>query len=297
MPALRALAETTELVGVVSQPDRPAGRGMSLQSPPVKLVAQKLGIEVHQPIKVKTGTLHEWVAARCPDAVVVMAYGRILPVPVLDAPAKGCLNLHASLLPKLRGAAPIPWAIIRGEEETGISLMQMEEGLDTGPVYAARRIAIGPEQNAGELACRLAELAAQVVREDLPLALSGGLAAVAQDHENATWAPPITKEQCWIDWRLGTEQIVNLVRGLAPRPGARTTLGGKCLRILAVRPSALVGTEPCGTITVGETRQPIVRTIDGAVEVLKAQVEGHRVCCGHDLVNGRVLRPGAVLGA
>jgi methionyl-tRNA formyltransferase len=296
VPALRALAETTELVGVVSQPDRPAGRGMSLKSPAVKQMAESLGIEVHQPVKVKTGNLHEWIAARRTEAVIVMAYGRILPRPVLDAPRLGCLNLHASVLPGLRGAAPINWAIIRGEQQSGISLMGMEEGLDTGPVYATRTLDILPEETAAELACRLAELAREVVLEDLPAALRGDLVAVEQDHERATFAPPITDAHWWIDWRRPTTEICNLVRGLAPRPGARTTLEGKCLRILALRPSELVSNVPSGTISVGGTHQPIVRTIDGAVEVVSAQVEGRRVCNGAHMVHGRLLRAGSVLG-
>jgi len=296
VPALKALAETTELVGVVSQPDRPAGRGLSLKAPPVKEAAESLGIEVHQPVKVKTGSLHEWIAGRHADAVIVMAYGRILPRPVLEAPRKGCLNLHASVLPKLRGAAPINWAVIRGERQTGISLMHMDEGMDTGPVYAIRTLDILPEETAGELACRLSELARQVVIGDLPAALRGDLAAVAQDDSRATLAPPITDAHWWIDWHRPTTEICNLVRGLAPRPGARTVLEGKCLRILALVPSPLVSDVPMGTITIGGAYQPIVRTIDGAVEVAKAQVEGRRVCCGTDLVHGRLLRAGGVLG-
>ena len=296
VPALKALAETTELVGVVSQPDRPAGRGLSLKAPPVKEAAESLGIEVHQPVKVKTGSLHEWIAGRHADAVIVMAYGRILPRPVLEAPRKGCLNLHASVLPRLRGAAPINWALIRGERQTGISLMHMDEGMDTGPVYAIRTLDILPEETAGELACRLSELARQVVIGDLPAALRGDLAAVAQDDSRATLAPPITDAHWWVDWHRPTTEICNLVRGLVFRPGARTLLEGKCLRILALAPSPLVSDVPMGTITIGGAYQPIVRTIDGAVEVAKAQVEGRRVCCGVDLVHGRLLRAGGVLG-
>jgi hypothetical protein len=166
VPALQALAETTELVGVVCQPDRPSGRGLALHEPPVKVAARELGMEAHQPVKVKTGNLDAWLRERSPDVAVVLAYGRILPKAVLEAPRRGCMNLHASLLPRWRGAAPINWAIVHGDPETGISLMQMDEGLDTGPVYAMRSIRIGPEETAGELAERIAELAGVVVRED-----------------------------------------------------------------------------------------------------------------------------------
>src|SRR6185295_16413735 len=209
VPALRALAATTELVGVVCQPDRPAGRGLQLSEPAVKRAARELGVEVHQPVKVKTGTLHEWLKERELDAVVVMAYGRILPPAVLGAPRRGCLNLHASLLPKYRGAAPIQWAIMRGERETGISLMQMDEGLDTGPVYSRRSLPIGPEENAAELAERMAELAAEVVRSDVPRAIRGELVAEPQNEPEASLAPPIEREHTEVAWARPALEIVN----------------------------------------------------------------------------------------
>jgi methionyl-tRNA formyltransferase len=295
VPSLTALARTTDVVGVVCQPDRPAGRGLRLCAPPVKSAALELGLAVHQPVKVKTGNLHEWLAERHPDVVVVMAYGRILPPPVLGAPTKGCINLHASVLPRYRGAAPVNWAIIRGESETGISLMQMDEGLDTGPVFAVRRLSIGTAETAGELGSRLAELAAVVVREDLPRAVAGQLEAKPQEDTLATWAPPLTREHCRIDWTSRAKEIVCLVRGLAPRPGAHTTLGGRCLRILAAREvSEDTGTGE-GVVSVSGCR-PIVRTAEGSVELLSGQIEGRRVCSGTDLVNGRVLRAGDRLG-
>jgi methionyl-tRNA formyltransferase len=296
VPSLTALARTTEVVGVVCQPDRPAGRGLRLCAPPIKTAALELGLPVHQPVKVKTGNLHEWLAERHPDVVVVMAYGRILPPPVLRAPTKGCINLHASVLPRYRGAAPVNWAIIRGESETGISLMLMDEGLDTGPVFAVRRLSIGADETAGELCVRLAELAAVVVREDLPRAVSGRLEAKAQEHALATWAPPLTHEHCQIDWARGARDIVCLVRGLAPRPGAHTTVGGRVMRILAAREVSQESGTANGVVTVSACR-PIVRTAEGSVELLSGQLEGRRVCSGTDLVNGRVLRSGDRLGA
>src|SRR5450432_2108021 len=167
VPALRALAEVAEIVGVVCQPDRPAGRGLKLQPPAVKTAALELGYAVHQPVKVKTGNLDQWLSDRAPDVALVLAYGRILPSAVLSAPRRGCMNLHASLLPRWRGAAPINWSIMHGDHETGVCLMQMDEGLDTGPVYARRAIAIGDQETAGELAERLAATSAQLVREVL----------------------------------------------------------------------------------------------------------------------------------
>jgi methionyl-tRNA formyltransferase len=167
VPALEALCERAEVVAVVCQPDRPAGRGLSLAAPEVKVAAERLGLPVHQPTKIKNDEFLGWLRGLEADVALVIAYGRILPPAVLAAPRRGCVNLHASLLPRFRGAAPIQWAIVRGESETGISLMQMDEGCDTGPVFLRRAIAIGENETAGELAPRLAALAAEVVRDHL----------------------------------------------------------------------------------------------------------------------------------
>lgn len=297
VPALRALHETTDLVGVVCQPDRPAGRGLSLREPPVKLAARELGLSVHQPVKVKTGNLHEWLAERRADVAVVLAYGRILPRAVLDAPRHGCMNLHASLLPHYRGAAPINWAIVHGETETGISLMQMDEGLDSGPVYAMRRLAIPAEETAGQLAERLADLAQEVVRLDLPRAVSGELPAVAQDESQASWAPLIKPEHTLVDWGRSAADIVNLVRGMAPRPGAHTTVRAKNLRLIQTR-EADEGVEgPPGTVRITERRAILVQAGEGCVELVRAQLEGRKALDAGDLVNGRAVRDGDLLGA
>ncbi|HVU01171.1 MAG TPA: methionyl-tRNA formyltransferase [Polyangiaceae bacterium] len=297
VPALRALAETTTLVGVVCQPDRPAGRGLELAEPAVKRAARELGVEVHQPVKVKTGNLHEWIAERNVDVAVVLAYGRILPAAVLEAPKRGCLNLHASILPRYRGAAPIQWAIIRGETETGISLMQMDEGLDTGPVFSVRRIPIAPEDDAGTLTEKLAALAAAVVREDLPRALSGTATAMPQDPALATHAPPLTREHGRIDFAADAGSIVNLVRGLSPRPSATTTVSGKLLKVLAARVAS--GTERLGepgAVVRAEKGALWVAAGRGAVELVRAQLEGKKAVSGADLVNGRAVKLGDVLG-
>jgi methionyl-tRNA formyltransferase len=293
VPALRALAATTEVVGVISKPDRPAGRGLRLAEPAVKLEAIALGLEVHQPIKVKTGRVHEWLAERRVEAVLVMAYGRILPPAVLQGAPKGCLNLHASLLPKYRGAAPINWAIIRGESETGISLMQMDQGMDTGPVYTMRRLAISQEETAGDLAARLADLAATVVREDFPHALGGRSAAEPQDEALATHAPPIIKEMTVIDWSRSALDVSNLVRGLAPRPGAQTRVRGKVLKILAASVAqAGAGQGAPGEIMRSERGEVRVATGAGTVQVQRAQLEGRKPLDARDLVNGRIVVPG-----
>ena len=199
MPSLGALAEVAEVLGVVTQPDRPSGRGLATKAPAVKLAALERGYDVYQPHKVRTGELGRWVSERAPDVALVIAYGRILPPDVLSAPRKGSLNLHASLLPKYRGAAPIQWAIASGERETGVSLMQMDEGLDTGPVFVREKLAIGPEESGGELAARIAELAALVVRRHLERCVRGELLPEPQDHALATQAPPIEPHHRRVD--------------------------------------------------------------------------------------------------
>jgi len=295
VPALIAAGEVGEVVGVVTQPDRPAGRGLTLHAPAVKVEALSRGLEVTQPVKVRDGALRAWLEARAPDAFVVLAYGRILPRDVLLVPRTFALNLHASLLPRLRGAAPIEWAIVRGDDETGVSLMQMDEGLDTGPVMSRHAIPIGAEETAGELAVRIGELAASVIRTDLVRAVRGELHAEPQDPALATLAPPLSREDGRVDFRGSSTAIANLVRGLAPRPGAFTTLRDKTLRLGMVRPSteALSG-EP-GTVHV-RSGCPLVTTGSGSIEIVRATPEGKRETRGADLVNGRVLKDGDVLG-
>jgi methionyl-tRNA formyltransferase len=295
VPSLEALTEVAEVLGVVTQPDRPAGRWLKIQASAVKTAAGELGLPVYQPLKVKSGELAAWLRERQPDLALVIAYGRILPRDVLDAPRLGCLNLHASLLPRYRGAAPIQWAIIRGETETGISLMQMDEGLDSGPVFSRHSLAIGPQETAGELSERLGLLAADVVRRDLARVVSGALHSEPQQHELSTHSPPIEREHCEIDWARPSREIYNLVRGLAPRPSAFTTAHGKKLRIArALLSRAPFSLEP-GVVGVDAGRVWI-GTGDGQLEILAAQLEGKRELPARDLVNGRTLTTGLLLG-
>jgi methionyl-tRNA formyltransferase len=270
---------------------------MALREPDVKVVARELGLDVYQPEKVRNGELLEWLKKREPDVALVLAYGRILPEEVLAAPRIGSLNLHASLLPRYRGAAPIQWAIIRGESETGISLMQMDAGLDSGPVFSQHALPILPEETAGELAPRLAALAATVVRADLPRAVSGELVASPQDATAATLAPLLDRTHGRIDFRQPASTVHDLVRGLAPRPAAHTTAHGKPLRILSTR---VASAAPRG-LAPGEVRverpRVLVGTGEGAIELVRAQLEGKRELAALELVNGRALADGDVLGA
>ncbi len=294
--ALRALADTTDLVGVVCQPDRPAGRGLKLREPAVKVAAGELGLAAYQPVKVKTGNLDEWLRERDVDVAVVMAYGRILPARVLCAPKRGCVNLHASILPRYRGAAPINWAIVRGESETGVSLMQMDEGCDTGPVYTVRRLPIGPETTAGELGEQISDLAAEVVREELPRTMAGELSPVPQRNEEATLAPLIQPEHLVVDFAASAHEIVNLIRGMSPSPSARTMVRGKRLKLLAARVTTMGDALAPGEVAVGPGRTLLVGAGRGAVQLLRGQLEGRRALDASDLLNGRAVVEGDRLG-
>jgi methionyl-tRNA formyltransferase len=297
VPSLEALASIADVVGVVCQPDRPAGRGLELKAPPVKVKAMELGLPVVQPEKVRTPEFAAWVAGAGADVALVIAYGRILPKAVLDAPRRGCMNLHASILPRYRGAAPITWAIVGGEAETGISLMQMDEGMDTGPVYAVHRTPIGPDTTADELAIKLGALAARVVREDLGRAVGGELALTPQDHEAATHAPLLKKEDGRIRWDRSARQIHDHIRGMTSWPGAFTTIEGKALKVLAARvESEADAGAPPGTVVMANRSVVVVACGAGAIEIVRAQAEGRKPLPAADLVAGRTLQTGMMLG-
>lgn len=297
VPALEALHRHTRVVGVVCQPDRRAGRGMRLAAPPVKQAALALGVDVYQPSRVRDGALARWLHDLRVDVALVAAYGRILPPEVLAAPAHGCINLHASILPAYRGAAPIQWAIANGDEETGVSLMQMDEGMDTGAVYAVRELPIGADMNGGELTRALAELAAAMVGDELLAALDGRLHAVPQDDAAATAAPPITKEHLAVDWSLPSDPIARRVRAFAPAPAAFTFAGERRLKLLDAR--AAVASEPSsapGTVLGARGDAALVACGGGCVEIRRAAADGKNPQSGRDLINGRLLRVGQQLG-
>jgi len=303
--SLEALGEVAEVVGVICQPDRPAGRGMQLHVPPVKAKAQSLGFDVLQPTKMKDGSVAAWMRAKNADVALVIAFGRILPKEVLETPRRGCMNLHASLLPRYRGAAPIQWAIESGERETGVCLMQMDEGLDTGPVYAEKRIAITQDETSGELSVRLGQVAAELVRSSLVDAVDGKLVAKPQDHANATLARILRKEDGLVDWKRPSRALHDHVRAMQPWPGAFTTLAnGKTLKVIRSRPidaqvSTAIERGP-GVVLVADRGGVVVACGEGgreALAIVEAQPEGKRAMPTADLVNGRVLVAGARLGS
>jgi len=271
---------------------------LKVSAPPVKEAALELGLSVHQPTKVRSGELAQWLREQRADVALVMAYGRILPADVLGAPRRGAMNLHASLLPTYRGAAPINWVIVNGEAQSGVSLMQMDEGLDTGPVYSRHVLDLTETETAGTLGERIATLGAHVVRADLVAAVDGKLTAEPQDEARASYAPLIERAHLQVDFGRSAVEIARLVRGMAPRPGAFTLLGGKVLRIHEARPvqgPMPVGAAP-GTLSILGKRA-LIATGSGNLELINAQLEGKKALMAVDLINGRVLVEGLQLGS
>jgi methionyl-tRNA formyltransferase len=224
-----------------------------------------------------------------------MAYGRILPPAVLEAPRLGCLNLHASLLPAYRGAAPIQWALIGGETQTGISLMQMDAGLDTGPVFCERALNILPDWDAGRLHDEIAALGNVVIREELPRALEGELTATPQDDSQASHARPLTAEDTHLDLSQPADRVLGWIRGLGPRPGAQVKLGGKRLKILAAKVLERESRGEVGRVVLADKGAVVVQTGEGTIGILRAQLEGRKALDAADLVNGRAIAQGQTL--
>jgi len=297
VPSLQALAEIAEIVGVVCQPDRPAGRGLKLTPPPVKVEAQARGLEVFQPTKVKDGSLARWMHDRRADLALVIAYGRILTLETLNAPRLGCVNLHASLLPAYRGAAPIQRALMDGCTETGVCLMRMDEGMDTGAVLSRRPLRIETDDDAGSLALKLGELAAQMTRDDLPRLARGELTPQPQDEGLASYAPPLSKNDAILDFTQPASRLLNHVRGVSPRPGAFCFLDGSPARRFKIRRALeYSGNLRLAPGQVGEENGLLlVGTGDGNLVVVDGQLEGKTMQSGAELLRGRTLLLGSVL--
>lgn len=299
VPTLEALIEAGwPILGVVCQPDRPAGRGQQLQPPPVKQLALAHGLSVYQPEKLRRNEafLAE-MRALAPALIVVVAYGNLLPPEFLDLPRHGCLNVHASLLPKYRGAAPIQWALIRGETTTGVTLMKMDVGMDTGPMLAEARLAIAPDDTAASLAPKLANLGAQLAVEQIPRWVAGELEAVPQDDALATLAPKLTKETGVLDWTRPARALHDLVRGVTPWPGATTTLLGAPLKVLKTAVVDAAGGAP-GELRALLPEGWLVATGEGALLLEQVQLPGKPARAAGELTHGlRGLEPGVRLGA
>jgi len=298
VPALRALAEDSphEVLFVVTQPDKPQCRGMHVQPPPVKALAQSCGLKVFQPQALRSNDeLRDLFASSGLDAVAVVAYGRMIPADWLDIPRFGFINVHASLLPEFRGAAPINRAILAGRHLTGISIMRIEEAMDAGPVYLQASTPIGDDEDAVSLSTRLSELGAAKLVEVLPLIEAGTLKAEPQDHSRATYAPMLRKEEGEIDWNRPCREICTMVRGLVPWPCAYTHMNGKTLRIIRATWEETGCAEVPGTL-IREKKGVRIACKDGFVVPLELQVEGRRVTtceafsCGMRTQRGRLGR-------
>jgi methionyl-tRNA formyltransferase len=300
VPSLDALRGLADVVGVVCQPDKPSGRGLVMKAPPVKDRAAALGVPVVQPTKLRTGEFAAWVREQSVDVAVVVAYGRILPRDVLEGPRLGCVNVHASLLPKYRGAAPITWAVVHGEKETGVTLMKLDEGMDTGPTFARVTTPIGPDETAGELSERLARLGGDALVVHLPAYLAGNVTLVPQEHASATVAPILGKDDGVIDWSKPAARVHDHVRGMSPWPGAFTRARGRTVKVHAVRtlgPVEHAGSPPKpGEVVVADKSRVLVACGEGCVELASVQPEGKRAMAGAEWAMGRGVSEGEILG-
>lgn len=312
VPSLeRLILDGHKVAAVFTQPDKPAGRGKHLHASPIKTFALERDIPVHQPARIKTNeevrAIFETIS---PDVCVVVAYGKILPEWMLAIPRLGCINVHASLLPKYRGAAPINWAIANGERETGITIMRMDAGMDTGPMLAKRVIQTGDEEAAPELAARLAPLGADLLSETLARVERGEVKPEPQDDREATYAPMLKREDGLIDWKMRARQLANRVRAFQPWPGTYTTFRGNRLILWRAREEPDVtaqaddvteqeddvtfqgGTEAGTILAIVESGITMSCAGGTALRVEEVQVEGKRRVSAREFANGARLQPG-----
>jgi len=297
VPALQALHSSEyDVVAVVTKPDRPKGRGRRLVAPPVKQAAIKLGYQVLQPSRVKEPWFLEKIIALNPDLFVVVAYGYILPGSVLSIPRMGAINIHPSLLPKYRGPAPIQWAIINGEQETGVTTMWMDEGMDTGEILLSARVAIEPDETFQSLQHRLSRLGAELLLDTLDELKSERLAGKRQSPLEATYAPVLKKEDGRIDWTRDAKSLDAFIRGINPWPGAFTFLYGKRLKIFKARPVKKHSHEKPGTVLDGFPGELNVATGKGILSLKEVQLESAKRLPIKEFLRGCPIAPGTMLG-
>ena len=291
VPSLLALKQSHELLAVVTQPDRPSGRGRHVSESPVKQEAAPLGVPIYQPERVRDEAFVDTVKRmRRLDAIVVAAYGQIIPKSILDLPRLGAVNVHASLLPRYRGAAPIQHALIQGETETGVTIMLMDPGLDTGPILLQQTTEIGPAETAGELEARLAQIGAGALLCALDGLEQGAIQPTPQDDPAATLAHSIKREEAAMDWGLPAAQIVNRVRAFNPKPGAYTHLHGDEVRTW--RASVAAGAGPPGSVIEVRREGVLVAAGRDAVLLTEVQPQDRRRMTAGDFARGAHLRPG-----
>ena len=296
VPALKALHENGhDITMVVTQPDRPRGRGRKVSPPAVKATALDLGYQILQPTSIKTTEFNDLIAHQKPDFLVVIAFGRILPENVLALPRWGTINVHASLLPKYRGPAPIQWAVINGEKETGVCTQLMEKELDTGDLLLSVKETIKPDDTAGDLHDRLAVKGAMVLIDTLKGLANKKIQPVRQDHSLADYAPMLTKDDGLINWNKPAKSLESFIRGVTPWPGAYTFLGDKRLKIFKSRPLTVEITESPGTVLQGFPDELRIATAQGALLIEELQGASGKRLLIKDFLRGHPIPPGVVL--
>jgi methionyl-tRNA formyltransferase len=302
VPSLKHLLARSdfEIVGVITQPDRPRGRGQEVSFSPVKETALAAGIPVHQPAKIRAPEVQQLLESLAPDAIVIIAYGQIIPARLLPIPKLGWINLHASLLPKYRGAAPVNWAIVNGETKTGVTTMRIDAGMDTGDMLLQRELEIGPTETAPELATRMSELGAPLMAETLRGLAAGTIASQPQDHSGASLAPMLKKEDGRIDWSRSAVEIYNRMRGFAPWPGAYTTFRTQTCQLWADPVSNAQSGEtaaaPPGTLTLAEGELLVSCGHTTVLRISSVKLEGRKQVSTSAFANGARLAPGERFG-
>ncbi len=296
VPSLRALAGEHDVAAVFTQPDRPKGRGNQLAESPVKATARELGISVQQPERVRRPESVELLRGLAADLMVVVGYGQIIPQNIIDLPRHGILNVHASLLPKYRGAAPIQWAIGNGEAETGVTIMQIDAGLDTGDTLRKERVTIGEEETAPELSARLAPLGADLLCETIRKIAEGTISREKQNGAEATLAPILKKEDGLVDWRLPAGRIDSRLRGFTPWPGAYTSFRGQQLSITRTRPTAEEAGLSPGRLRAAKRRLFAGCGEDTTLELLEVQPAGKKRMSAEAFLNGHKIMETESLG-
>jgi methionyl-tRNA formyltransferase len=296
VPALEELVQSShEILEVVCQPDKPAGRGLKMHACPVAEIARSEGLTLYQPDSVRDGDVVKHFADLYPDIIIVVAYGKILPRELLEVPPFGCINLHASLLPKYRGAAPINWAIVNGETQTGVTTILLNERMDAGDILLTHQVSIDELDDAIEVEERLSLIGAQIMLDTIQAIDDEVIDPMPQNEEDATYAPMLSKNDGLIDWTMSAKEICNRVRGLLPWPVAHTYLDGKLLKIY----EAHVSDEPCsaepGEVLAAQTYLSVA-TGSGVLYVLEAQIEGKKKMHCEDFLRGHEVPAGTILG-
>ncbi len=298
VPALQGLIDgPDQVVAVITQPDRPKGRGKKLSPPPVKVLAESAAIPVLQPTKIRTAEFADELRSYEPDLIIVAAYGRILPSSILDLPPLGCINIHGSLLPRHRGAAPIQWAILAGDKEAGVTIMQMDVGMDTGAMLLPASLPVAEDETAGSLFTKLSTLGGTALLQALDLLRQDKLPPIEQDHSLATEAPPLKKEDGSIDWTKSATEIHCLIRGMDPWPTAFSFLDEKRFRFFSPELNSTVSDMEPGSIIQADRNGLLLATGDGALLVREIQPEGKKrmtveaYLCGQTLEAGQKFLP------